>query len=395
MKPAIPHDHNDLTPSWLSAVLGYQVISCDIGFLEGGVLSDAYKARSISYQNAPADAPTALVIKIANKIRDLRDFGMMANAYNKELNFFRDLSADVPITVPRLYGCDTDGSDGAEYFYIVMEDLSTHSRVFDQVNDPPDAAFARKTAMEIAKLHAKYWNDAVTRLPWVGSTDGRYLFSFDPLCRVAKDNWDMFQALYSKMYGHDFFSTDDFSAIEAMTNTLCGPRSIEILDRITAILSSRPKTLLHGDMRADNLFRTDPAAGKSVDDSALTFIDWQLLHAGPPGPDFAQAWFSSLERDVRQNDLAILAEYHQHLLELNPAVQGYTYDMLIEDYALGCCLWWMALISLGTGAFPSFETPEGARSKQLWGRALGRIRYALTELGCPALINRLAADRPA
>ena len=141
MKPAIPHDHNDLTPSWLSAVLGYQVISCDIGFLEGGVLSDAYKVRSISYQNAPADAPTALVIKIANKIKGLRDFGMMAHAYNKELNFFRDLSADVPITVPRLYGCDTDGSDGAEYFYIVMEDLSTHSRVFDQVNDPPDAAF--------------------------------------------------------------------------------------------------------------------------------------------------------------------------------------------------------------------------------------------------------------
>ena len=30
----------------------------------------------------------------------------------------------------------------------------------------------------------------------------------------------------------------------------------------------------------------------------LTFIDWQLLHAGPPGPESTQAWQYSLEPEV-------------------------------------------------------------------------------------------------
>ena len=75
-------------------------------------------------------------------MKELREFGMMADAYNKELRLYRDLSGDLPIRVPKLFGCDTDGSAGAGLFYIVMEDLSSHSKVFDQVDDPPGAAFA-------------------------------------------------------------------------------------------------------------------------------------------------------------------------------------------------------------------------------------------------------------
>ena len=76
---------------------------------------------------------------------------------------------------------------------------------------------------------------------------------------------------------------------------------------------------------------------------------------------------------------------------MNPAAAPYSYDMLVEDYALGCVIWFLALVSLGTGAFPGFDKPEAARSKRLWGRGMGRIRYALTELGCPALVDRIAA----
>ena len=64
----------------------------------------------------------------------------------------------------------------------------------------------------------------------------------------------------------------------------------------------------------------------------LTFVDWQALHAGPAGMEFGQAWFSSLEPEVRRNDLAYLAEYHGSLVALNPDAAAYTYDMLLEDY---------------------------------------------------------------
>jgi hypothetical protein len=154
--PSISLSKADITPAWLSTVLGRTVVGFEVDFLEGGVLSDAYKLRGISYAGPADGAPSSLVVKIANKIKNLRNFGMMANAYNKELNFFRDLSADLPIRAPRLYGCGSDGSGGAEFFSIAMEDLTTHSKVFDQVDDPPDLAFARKMALEVAGMHAKY-----------------------------------------------------------------------------------------------------------------------------------------------------------------------------------------------------------------------------------------------
>ena len=91
-----------------------------------------------------------------------------------------------------------------------------------------------------------------------------------------------------------------------MTNQLSGLKSVAIYERMVDILSSRPKTLVHGDMRADNVFRTDPALGKSVEESMLTYVDWQMVHAGPAGMEFGQAWFSSLEPEVRRNDLAFL-----------------------------------------------------------------------------------------
>jgi hypothetical protein len=95
---------------------------------------------------------------------------------------------------------------------------------------------------------------------------------------------------------------------------------------------------------------------------------------------------------VRRNDLAYLAEYHASLAALNPAATPYTYEMLLEDYRIGCCIWLMLLISPATGAFPTLHLPEQARAKALWGQAFHRIRYAMLELECPALIARLDAE---
>ena len=392
MKPGIPRAMDDLTPAWLSSVLGSEVAGFGTAYLDGGVMSHAYKLTSITYRDAPADAPRSVVVKIASRVPELRAFGINSGLYNRELNFYRQLSRDLPIAVPRLYGCDADGSAGSEFFYILMEDLTAHSKVFDQVKDPPDAAFARKHALDSARMHAKFWDADVLRQPWLGPTDGRYMFSGDSLCRVTHTLWPTFRSLYERVYGHGFFSTDDFVALETMTNQLSGPKSAAIYKRMIDILSSRPKTLVHGDMRADNVFRTDPALGKSVEESMLTYVDWQLVHAGPAGMEFGQAWFSSLDPEVRRNDLAFLGEYHELLMMLNPATAAYTYEMLLEDYRIGCCIWYMLLISLATGAFPNFHKPQEARAKALWGRAFYRIRYAMRDLECPSLVARLATE---
>jgi hypothetical protein len=387
-----PKKASDITTEWLSSVLGAEVTGFDATFLEGGVLADATKLHGITYANAPADAPTAVVVKVANAVDERRDMAIANNAYVKEVLFYRELAKDVPVRSPKVYGCFTDGSENCANFIVVMEDLCAHSKVFDQVDDPPDVAFMRKVALEATEMHAKFWESDVTRLPGIGRADGRYQFAFDGASRVARQTWPPFRTLWQQMYGWDIFEGEPNNDVEELTELLAGPKSVGILEGIYDVLSSRPKTLLHGDMRADNIFRTYPCSG--AEDATLTFIDWQAMHAGPPGAEFTQAWFNSLEPEVRRHDREILREYRERLVELQPAAAAYTYDMLIEDYALGICFWWMAIVTIGVGTLPIFDKPEGARMKLLWDRGSRRALAAMRELDCLARVRELAKDLP-
>ena len=62
-------------------------------------------------------------------------------------------------------------------------------------------------------------------------------------------------------------------------------------------LDSRPKTLTHGDMRADNMFRRK-------DGSGFTVIDWQTYGAAPPGVEMHQLFANQID------DLSLYASRH-------------------------------------------------------------------------------------
>ena len=118
----------ELTNEWLSTALGGQVTGYETTFLEGGVLSDAFKLHAITYAGDVGGAPKSVVVKVANGVKDRRDFALLGNAYTKELRFFQELASEVPLRSPKLYACESDGSEGSEFFIIVMEDLSEIGR---------------------------------------------------------------------------------------------------------------------------------------------------------------------------------------------------------------------------------------------------------------------------
>jgi hypothetical protein len=391
MDTGFPLDTAPTSAAFLSDALKVGVVVLDVSFMEGGVLSDAYRVRLAS-RDLRAAVPSSVVVKVPSSTKERQEFAVSVDAYTKELNFYQQLAADVPVRSPKIYACLSDGSSTVKDFVIVMEDLTEHSKVFDQIEDPPGETFARRIALEAAKLHAAYWESPVTRLPWVGRSDGRYVFSLDALCRVAPSTSGLFAEQWQAMFGEDLFA--GFDDIRELTAILCGPRCNGIHDRIYEIFSSRPKTLLHGDMRADNIFRTVSADGSDGDTAQLTFIDWQVVHAGPPGGELTEAWMHSLEPEVRRNDSAFLREYHDRLLALNPAAATYSYEMLLEDYTLAFCFWWTAIITLGVGTVPSFDRPEGARMRRLWKAGAHRSFVAMRDLDCLSRIKEVAASIP-
>ena len=53
-----------------------------------------------------------------------------------------------------------------------------------------------------------------------------------------------------------------------------GPKGTATMQKVYENWSTRPMTLLHGDARADNIF-------KSKEGDGFTIIDWQMITAGP------------------------------------------------------------------------------------------------------------------
>jgi hypothetical protein len=392
MKGDFPRTVEAIDNAWLSAVLGAEVISFSTTFLEGGVLSDAFKLHDIEYLEPSAGAPRSVVAKLPCAVPARRENAVASGAYIKELNFFRELAADVPIRTPEMYAVDSDGSSTAENFILVMEDLGTHSKVFDQVDDPPDEAFSRRIALDAAALHAKFWESPTLALPWVSSSTQGFEFPMDVNCRKSPETLESFRTLWEKMFGIEIFDNTGCDQARETTEILCGLNCDGIHDYIYDVLSTRPRTLLHGDLRADNIFRTDPALGRSVEDSELTYIDWQLITAGPPGPEFTQAWQHSLPPEVRRKDLEMLRQYHARLVGLNPAAAAYTYETLLEDYLFGFLFWWSNLVSLGVTVLPMFDQPEGQRMKKLWGQGLVWMLIAMTDHDCLSLVRRIQSE---
>ena len=389
MTRLIPTDGESITAGWLAEMIGAPVSDFSVTVLEGGVVSDVFRIHDVRYASPNTDAPTSFVIKLATRSSERRQMAISCGLYLKELNFFRVLAIQTPIRSPEVYACVDDGKANPERFAILMEDLSHRSKVFDQVKDPPTEKDARNIALEAAKLHAHYWESDVTRLPWLGRADGRYVFPLDALSRSSPVSYPLFSTLWQKMYKEDLFDTERSNEATRLTQLLCGPSCDFIHDRIYDILSSRPKTLLHGDMRADNVFRSRRSPGTAVEQSHLTFIDWQLMHVGPPGPELTEAWISSLEPEVRRKDLAMLREYRDALVSLNPSAESYTYEMLVEDYSLSCCFWLTTLITAGAASLQSFDQSEGVRMQRLWEKMITRVLTAVTELSCLSRVEAL------
>ena len=56
-----PRTLADIDCAWLSEALGAEVVSFEHSFLEGGVLSDAFKLHDIRYADESTDAPPSAV----------------------------------------------------------------------------------------------------------------------------------------------------------------------------------------------------------------------------------------------------------------------------------------------------------------------------------------------
>lgn len=342
---SIPRHAGELTADWLTDALR-----------EGGVISHARVESFVSetlgegagfigdlarvtlaYDAQEDGAPRTLIAKFPTAVDENRAAGELFGLYDREIRFYNELAADVPLRKPVRYFSAMDREQAAtgvvkstlrrlppnlvlkllprlakrakpRRYVVLIEDMAP-ARVGDQVAgcSVEDATLALR---EVAAMHARFWNDQrIADIEWIDALN---------------QDVHLVQAMYAEAlvpFRRQFGERLPQRAHEISDWLL--DHGIELLNR----LSADPFTLIHGDFRPDNLFFGD---GKT--DYPVAVIDWQSPARGSPLYDVA--YFISWGINAEDHDAipALLRGYHETLVERG--VVDYSFERCERDFVL-------------------------------------------------------------
>ncbi|MBM4382498.1 MAG: phosphotransferase [Deltaproteobacteria bacterium] len=255
-----------------------------------------------------AGAPRTLVGKFPSLDPLSRQTGVQLRNYAREIFFYRELAARIPIGKPRCYYAEIAG-EGPE-FALILEDMAPAQQGDQLAGCTPEVA--RAALVELAKLHAPTWMDARLR--------GLDLIA-EPNDERAAQGRDLYAAMLPAFLARfaPRLERDEQEIIAAVAKSQGPPHRYP----------ATPWALVHIDYRLDNLLidaRTSPPR--------VSVVDWQSLVLGSPLSDAAYFLGASLLPEVRRPiERELVRSYHDALCA--GGVRGYAWDACWQDYRRG------------------------------------------------------------
>ena len=273
--PPFPIDIDALTADVLAEGIGAEVVGFTAERIgaDRGMLGEIF-LLNVSY--APGEqGPKRVVAKFAALREESLAAALRGRPHERELRCFDELLVDTPVATPTNYGT---WYDPATAHFLLLQGAVDVDIEVDQVVglSPSDAQLVVK---EMARLHGRWWNDQrLVGLEWLPRLDGAGRVA--NLTTLSTLGW---KPLCELLGG-------ELSAPEQAIGEQLPERLVDTLRS----LASLPATLIHGDMRADNLLF-------SPDHDQVTLIDWQGCGLGPPSFDLAYFISQSLSVDTRRD----------------------------------------------------------------------------------------------
>lgn len=282
-----PIGPGDLTPDFIGAALDCDVVSLSLVEIgrDRGMLGDLVLVEP---RYGSRRGPERIVAKFAADRAGSLASAQRSGSHLRELRFYDELASTTPARTPAFYGAWYD-ADTAR-FLMLQEAIDADTSV-DQVIGI-DLADARLVVREMARLHARWWRssdlEAADWLPRLDSPARR-----SNLAVIATHGLQPLQHLVAD---------DVASGLWGEVGDL--PARI---DDVLCRLAQLPHTLIHSDLRADNLLFD------RVRDEAV-LIDWQGAGVGPPSWDLAYFMSQSLAVDVRRRHESELLDSYCEVL---------------------------------------------------------------------------------
>lgn len=356
----VPTRVEDIDAPWIADVLARAGLLGDreVARIERRVIGDqkgflsATVRVAIEYDRPAGDAPSSLVVKIEPPQGAFRDAERRVDAFAREVRFYRDLAPGLPLRLPRVHFA-TAHADGSA---LVMEDL-TALPCADQLHGLRHEQVLA-TVREVARLHAAYWDSpALHALDWMPAHDHFFDDGFE-------EHWPGFARSYELRIGRDALRLGERVAARRAWLEQC--------------IADRPSTVIHGDLRADNLLF--PSAGDGTDEPVL--LDWQLANRSLAAIDVARLLGGSEPA----------AERHGHQLEVGVAWHEALVEAGVRDYELADALHDFRLAALyclfiPVKGFYLAGAEPGARTGRLLDAIAERLYASALELDAGRLLD--------
>lgn len=325
----VPQHLHEVTADWIDAILRaedaigdntvtgvqYNPIGEDTGFLSQTV------RVNLEYEGSAGDAPRSVVVKIEPESGAFQAAERGIRAFEREIQFYRDVANRVSLRLPHVFHSEVDKSGRV----LVMEDLSNLENG-DQVQGlRHDQVLA--VVREIAKLHAEFWSSSeLNAMSWMPEHEGL-------LAEGYQEHWSSFARAYAHRIGGD--------AIRL------GEQVADRLDQLEAEIAKRPMTMIHCDLRADNLLFGN--------DDEVVILDWQLANRSLGAIDPARLMGGSEPAALRRgHQLEVFDTWHAALVQWG--VRNYPREQALRDMqlaALHCVLIPVKVLSLNGGKVPA------------------------------------------
>lgn len=293
----------EVTPQWCSAALSQwigngRVVTVAPTEIGTGQMADTYRLR-LGYQ-PPGSGPSTCVVKLTAASSASRTAAKVSRAYEVEARFYQHLAPRLAVRSPRCYLSCFDERSRA--FTVLLEDVGP-GLLADQVEgcDPGDV---HRAVDQLAALHGPMWGDpALASLAWLPRHDG------------PDASW--MASLVSRVYPR---------FLRRFGNRL-QPQVVDLLDafvpNVECYLRDRrgPRTVVHGDFRADNLV---------ICEEGVAVLDWQTAAHEPAVTDLA--YFLGASVDVPQRREIERSVVHRYVSALRRYGVTLSFDDCWLDY---------------------------------------------------------------
>jgi aminoglycoside phosphotransferase (APT) family kinase protein len=342
-----PSDDRAVTPERLTRLLvprnpGVTVRSVQVLDENEGSASRLRLALQLDGPGS-ASLPSTMFLK-----RHLADFAFPREMYVAEVNFYRDLLPELQIEAPALYGLEFDEKETR--FAILMEDISRRPRAHLGIATHPEGRDQVASVLStLARLHARFWES-----PRLHRGDLRWLE--EPRHAATVQFWQQIGPRLTRRHlsgGHRAELFDRRWDVDRMWRAF---------GRLQDVNSSGPRSVLHGDVHAGNVYYVDGGAGG--------LLDWQLMLQGSWALDVCYLVITALEpADRARAERELLDHYLGELARagVNPPPWDDAWERYRQNVVWGVMMWLI--------------TPDGVHSDEVQDLSLIRCCTAGSDLG--------------